>query len=401
MIHRRLRHLAEDRLDQFPAIALLGPRQSGKTTLAFEIGATRDSLYFDLESPRDRDKLADPELYLARNEDKLVIFDEVQRMPELFAMLRGLIDSGRRRGKTSGRFLLLGSASGELLRQSETLAGRIAYMELGPFNILEVPVAKHAALWVRGGFPDSLLASSASRSSVWLNQLITTYLERDIPQLGPRLPATTLRRFWTMLAHSQGNTFNAAQLAESLGVDTRTAGRYLDMLCDLLLVRRLQPYQANIGKRLVKLPKVYVRDSGMVHALLNIPNENELLGHPVAGASWEGFVIENLISAAPEGTVPLFFRTSAGAEIDLILEIPGHGLWAIEIKRGANAHPQKGFYIACADIQPKHKFVVTSGTDRYPIATGVDVIGLHELSTILSNLGKPQKQKRKTATSKV
>lgn len=401
MIQRRLRHLAEDRLDQFPAIALLGPRQSGKTTLALEIGASRDSLYFDLESPRDRDKLADPERYLARNEEKLVIFDEVQRMPELFAMLRGLIDSGRRRGKTSGRFLLLGSASGELLRQSETLAGRIAYMELGPFSILEVPTDRHAQLWVRGGFPDSLLAGSHNRSSVWLRQLITTYLERDIPQLGPRLPAITLRRFWTMLAHAQGNVFNAVQLAESLGVDTRTAGRYLDMMCDLLLVRRLQPYQVNIGKRLVKTPKVYIRDSGIVHALLNIANENELLGHPVVGASWEGFVIENLISAAPEGTVPLFYRTSAGAEIDLVLEIPGHGLWAIEIKRGANTHPQKGFYIACADIRPQYKFVVTSGTDRYPIATGVEVIGLHELASTLSDLGKPRKHKRRTAAAKV
>ncbi len=397
MLPRRLRHAAETRLDQFPAIALLGPRQSGKTTLALQLGASHDSLYFDLESPRDRDKLAEPELYLSRNEDKLIILDEVQRMPELFAILRGLIDSGRRRGKTSGRFLLLGSASRDLLQQSETLAGRIAYMELGPFDVLELPAAQHTDLWVRGGFPDSLLARTKDRSFVWRQQFIRTYLERDIPQFGPRIPATTLLRFWTMLAHHQGGLLNAAQLATGLAVDGKTVARYLDLMCDLMLVRRLQPYQANIGKRLVKSPKVYVRDSGIVHALLNIPDENTLLGHPVVSGSWEGFVIENLIAAAPEGTVPLFYRTSAGAEIDLVLEIPGHGLWAIEIKRGANTHPQKGFFLACLDIGPQQKFVVTSGTDRYPIATGVEVIGLHELATMLTDLGKPRKRERAAA----
>ncbi len=226
----------------------------------------------------------------------------------------GLIDQGRRRGKKSGRFLLLGSASVELLRQSETLAGRIAYIELSPLDVLEVPPEKHSQLWVRGGFPESFLAANGSRSLIWRQDFIRTYLERDIPQLGPRIPATTLHRFWTMLAHVQGGMFNAAHLARGLAVDGKTIARYLDLLVDLMLVRRLQPFQANIGKRLVKSPKVFVRDSGIVHALLNIESHEELLGHPVVGASWEGFVVENLIAAAPPDAAPLFYRTAAGRD---------------------------------------------------------------------------------------
>jgi len=369
-----------------PAVALLGPRQVGKTTLALAIAEGRKSVYLDLESPLDREKLTDATFYLSGHEDDLVILDEVQRTPELFAILRGLIDQGRRRGKKSGRFLLLGSASADLLHQSETLAGRISYIELTPFDVLEVPADARRQLWVRGGLPESFLADDDTHSLIWRQDFIRTYLERDIPQLGPRIPAATLHRFWTMLAHVQGGLFNAAQLARGLAVDGKTVARYLDLLVDLMLVRRLQPFQSNIGKRLVKSPKVYIRDSGIVHALLNIGDHEALLGHPVSGASWEGFVIENLIAAAPLQTVPLFYRTGAGAEVDLLLEIPKHGLWAIEIKRGLSARPEKGFFIACEDIQQARRFVVNSGTERYSVDADTVAIGLREFAETLAAL---------------
>jgi uncharacterized protein len=386
MIPRRVEAVVQERLGDFPAVGLLGPRQVGKTTLARTIAATRESVYLDLESPVDREKLTDPVLYLSGHENKLVIVDEIQRMPELFAALRGLIDDGRRHGRTSGRFLLLGSASVELLRQSETLAGRIAYIEMSPLDVLETPDDRQRDLWVRGGFPESFLAADAARSLIWRQAFIRTYLERDIPQLGPRIPATTLQRFWTMLAHVQGGLLNAANLARSLAVDGKTIARYVDLLSDLMLVRRLQPFQSNIGKRLVKAPRVFIRDSGIVHALLNIGDEESLLGHPVAGPSWEGFAMENLVAAAPERSVPLFYRTAAGAEIDLLLEIPGHGLWAIEIKRGLSARPEKGFFIAREDVKPAKSFVVNSGTERYRVGEGVDAIGLKEIAMILAAL---------------
>ncbi len=354
--------------------------------MALEIAAGRDSIYLDLEAPRDRDKLVDAAFFLASQEERLVILDEVQRLPELFETLRGLIDEGRRRGRRAGRFLLLGSAAMDLLRQSETLAGRIAYLELSPFDALEVGGARLRPLWVRGGFPDSFLARDDKASLVWRENFLRTYLERDIPQLGPRVPATTLSRFWTMLAHVQGGVFNAAQLARGLAVEGKTIARYLDLLVDLLLVRRLPPFQANIGKRLVKSPKVYVRDSGIVHALLGIGNEDALLGHPVVGASWEGFAIENLVGAAPAGSSAFFYRTGAGAEIDLLLDIPGHGLWAIEIKRGLSARPEKGFYIACEDVKASHRYVVNTGEERYPISEGTQAIGLNGMATMLAAL---------------
>jgi predicted AAA+ superfamily ATPase len=386
MILRRIEPLVQDRVNHSPAVALLGPRQVGKTTLAHVIEQGRKSVYLDLESPSGREKLADTVYYLTLHEDDLVVIDEVQRMPELFATLRGLIDQGRRRGRKSGRFLLLGSASVDLLRQSESLAGRISYIELGPLDVLEVPVNDHALLWVRGGFPDSFLASGAAESLRWRDAFIRTYLERDIPQFGPRIPATTLGRFWTMLAHVQGGVFNAAQLARGLSVEGKTVARYLDLLVDLMLVRRLQPFQANVGKRLVKSPKVFVRDSGIVHALLNIGDYEALLGHPVVGASWEGFVIENLLAAAPERTMASFYRTAAGTEIDLVLETPGHGLWAIDIKRGLSARPEKGFHAACEDLKPARGFAVNSGNERYRVSEKVETIGLRDLAAELASL---------------
>lgn len=380
MINRRLFKAVVERLDQFPAVALLGPRQVGKTTLAEQIGEGRDSVYLDLEARSDREKLTDPEHYLADHEDKLVILDEVQRMPELFQTLRGLIDKGRKRGRRSGRFLLLGSASIELLKQSgETLAGRIAYLELHPLDATEMPSGEIEKLWIRGGFPDSFLAASERESVIWRESFIRTYLERDIPQLGPRVPAETLRRFWTMLAHTQGGLLNAAQLARGLAVDGKTIARYLDLLVDLLLVRRLPPFHGNVGKRLVKSPKVYVRDSGVIHTLLGLDNREAVLGHPVVGDSWEGFAIENILRVAPERSDASFYLTAAGAEIDLVLRMPKGELWAIEIKRGLSPKLERGFYNAREDLQPAKSFVVYSGSERFTKAEGVEAISLHDL----------------------
>lgn len=387
MILRHKQQTVLERLDQFPAVAVLGPRQVGKTTLARQLADNRESVYLDLEAARDREKLADPVLYLSAHDDKLVILDEVQRMPEIFQALRGLIDEGRRTGKNAGRFLLLGSASIDLLKQSgETLAGRIAFVELNVLDIREVDASDRETLWNRGGFPDSFLAADDRASAVWRENFIRTYLERDIPQLGPRVPAETLRRFWTMLAHVQGGLLNAAQLARGLAVDGKTVARYLDLLVDLLLVRRLPPHHANVGKRLVKSPKVYVRDSGVVHALLGLEGVEDVLGHPVAGGSWEGFVIENLLSAAPESLRASFYRTAAGAEIDLLLHLPGGALWAIEIKRGLAPKLDKGFHHAREDLQPDRAFIVYSGNERYQKTADVQVIGLTELAQELAHL---------------
>ncbi len=389
MLLRQKFHVLLERLEQFPAVALLGPRQAGKTTLALEIAAERPSVYLDLEAPADRAKLADAALYLSAHEDKLVIFDEVQRLPNLFQTLRGMIDAGRRRGLRAGRFLLLGSASIDLLRQSgESLAGRIAYVELGPFTVLEVGAAARDRLWVRGGFPESFLADSDDASAVWRENFIRTYLERDIPQLGPRIPAETLRRFWTMLAHLQGTMLNMAQIARGLGIDGKTVARYLDLLVDLLLVRRLPPFHRNTGKRLVRSPKVYVRDSGIVHALLGVADRDALLGHPVAGGSWEGFVLENLVAASPDRAEASFYRTGAGAEVDLVLKMSASELWAIEIKRGLVPKAEKGFHHARADLRPTRSFVVYSGDQQYPMAPGIDAIGLRDMMALLVDAGR-------------
>ena len=375
-------------LSRQASVALIGPRQVGKTTLALEIGKQQNALYLDLEAVEDRDKLSDPVAFLSAYENRLVILDEIHRVPDLFLTLRGLIDQGRRRSRRTGRFLLLGSASLDLMRQSgESLAGRISYIDMTPLSVLEVPHAGTETLWIRGGFPDSFLAHDDRQSLDWRRDLFRTYLERDVPMFGSRIPAETLRRFWTMLAHNQGGLHNASRLAAGLEVSGQSVGRYTDLLVDLLLVRRLQPYHANVGKRLVKSPKVYIRDSGLLHALLNIAGRDDLLGHPVVGASWEGFVIENLIDAAPALTVPGFYRTSGGAEIDLLLELPGGERWAVEVKRSRVAKPDRGFYEACADLKPARRFVVHGGLERYPISADIEAIGLRELAETLSQLG--------------
>ena len=381
MISRQLYQKLAEALTSSPAVALLGPRQVGKTTLALEIGRTVNAVYLDLESEQDRAKLVQPELYLADHLDRLVIFDEVHRLPGLFPILRGLIDQGRRDGRRTGRYLLLGSASLDLLKQSgETLAGRIAYLELSPFHVLETGDLPSERLWVAGGFPESLLAPDPKMSLRWRQDFIRTYLERDIPQFGPRLAAETLRRFWVMLAHNQGTLLNTAQLSRSLGVDVKTISSYLDLLVDLMLVRRLQPWHANIGKRLVKSPKVYVRDSGLVHALLAIPDKESLLAHPVVGQSWECFVIENLLAVGMEKVQGFFYRTGGGAEIDLLLAWPDGSLWAIEVKRSLTPKLERGFYAACADLTPEKKFVVYPGNERYRLAPDIEAISLAALA---------------------
>ena len=320
-----------------------------------------------------------------------MILDEVHRMPDIFQSLRGLIDTGQRRGYQAGRFLLLGSASMDLLQQSgESLAGRITYLELAPLDALEIPTDGLDRLWTRGGFPSSYLASSDAISFRWRYDFIRTYLERDVPQFGPRLPAETLRRLWTMLAHNQSELLNTANLARALAIDAKTVARYLDLLVDLLLVRRLQPWHNNEGKRLVKAPKIYVRDSGIVHALLRLPAHDDVLGHPVAGGSWEGFVIETLLAAAPDSTQPHFYRTSAGAEIDLLLSLPGNQLWAIEIKLSSAPRLSRGFYQACQDLRPTRRFVVYGGTDRYPLSAETDAISVSDLAALLADADIPQ-----------
>jgi uncharacterized protein len=380
MIERRVAAEVAALLDQAPAVALLGPRQAGKTTLALEIAGGRPSVYLDLESAADRARLAEPELYFADHARELVILDEIQRAPGLFEVLRGVIDRGRREGSGVGRFLLLGSAAIDLLAQSgESLAGRIAFVELAPFDVTEVGARELDRLWVRGGFPDSFLAANDAISLRWRQDFIRTYLERDIPQLGPRIPAETLRRLWTMFAHHQGGLLNAAQLARGLGVSGTTIAHYLDLMVDLLLVRRLAPRLPNAGKRLVCSPKVYVRDSGLVHALLGLADKEALLGHPVAGGSWEGMAIENLLAAGGHRAQGSFYRTSHGAEIDLVLAWPGGEEWAIEIKRSLTPTPERGFHSALADLKPQRALIVYPGAERYRLAPSIEAIGLAEL----------------------
>lgn len=368
-------------LTRHPVVGLLGPRQVGKTTLAHQIAAKRPSVYLDLESPADRAKLAEPELYLEGQRGKLVILDEIHRLPEVFRVLRGVVDHRRREGERDGQFLILGTACIDLLRQSsESLAGRIIYRELTPILRDEWNTTDQAEdLWVRGGYPESLLAADARASREWRDAFIATYLERDIPQLGPRIPAETLRRFWTMLAHEQGGLLNAARLAAALGVSGQTIARYLDLMVDLLLIRRLTPWSGNVGKRLVRSPKIYVRDSGLVHALLGLTTREALLGHPVAGGSWEGMVVEQLIAASPPGAMPYFYRTSAGAELDLLLELEGGERWAVEIKRSLAPKVSKGFHLAANDVRATRRFVVYPGQESFPMSDGIRAVPLIDL----------------------
>ena len=302
----------------------------------------------------------------------------MQRKPDLFQVIRARIDKNRRAGHRNAQFLLLGSASNELLNQSsESLAGRVSYQELHPFSVLETGSKSVQGLWLNGGFPDSFLGGESSLQ--WRQDFIRTYLERDIPTLGFRIPAETLRQFWTMLGHNQAQLFNASQIGANLSASGQTVSRYLDLMVDLMLVRRLQPWYANVGKRLVKSAKTYVRDSGLLHALLGVRSLDGLLSHPVIGSSsWEGFVIENILSTVPPHTDAYFYRTAAGAEIDLVLSIENQ-LWAIEVKHSTAPKLSRGFHLACENIKPASKWVVFSGEGEYETRDGVKVVSLPQM----------------------
>ena len=380
MLSRQSQQKLSQYLQQFPAVGLLGPRQVGKTTLAFaQKKLYPDALYLDLELPSAQRQLDDPEAFLMAHAQQLVILDEVQRMPELFGVLRGVIDQRRRMGQACGQFLLLGSATGVLMQQSsESLAGRVAHVALPPLQASEIFTGVHSvadlnALWLRGGFPLSWLAETDAASMTWREVFIATYLEKDIPALGPRIPATTLRRLWTMLAHHQGELLDQSKLAAALAISGQTVGRYIDLLCDLMLVRRLPAWHGNVGKRLIRSPKVYVRDSGLVHALLGLSNLDAVLGHPIAGSSWEGFVMEQLMNAAPQAQAS-FYRTSNGAEVDLVLTFRNQQTWTIEIKRSSAPTVSKGFYQAATDLGAVRKLLVAPVEQPYSLKEGIEVV---------------------------
>jgi predicted AAA+ superfamily ATPase len=398
MFERHKTQELRNALQNSPAVVLLGPRQVGKTTLAIGM-AEGASQYLDLESPEDRNKLVNVEDYLRTRQDRLMVLDEVQRLPTLFEPLRGLIDRARRNAikdptqRRDGLYLLLGSAALELIQKtSETLAGRIAFVELGGLHRLELPQTLWQAAWLRGGFPQSLTARNDSASGQWRRNFIRTYLEREVAQFAPRVAAETLRRLWTMLAHLQGSTVNASQLARNLEIDTRTANSYLDLLTDLLLLRKLPPWHANMGKRLVKSHKIYIRDSGLLHSLLGITDMDSLLSHPAVGASWEGHVIESLLAVTPSDTTASFYRTHVGAEIDLLLTWPNGEHWAIEIKRSMTPKVERGFYNACDDIKPVKKWLIYPGSESYPMQGGIEAMPLEEAMRQLADLAAPPTQ---------
>lgn len=390
MIKRNIKNKLEKALGRQAVVGLIGPRQVGKTTLALEIAQERPSLYLDLESARDRSKLTDFRLFMELHADKLIILDEIHRLPEVFQEMRGIIDDKRRKNHHTGQFLILGSASIDLLKQSsETLAGRIEYITMGPLNVTEIDADTKSinTLWLRGGFPQSYLAKDNTNSFALRESFIQTYLEREVMLFGPRIPSETLRRLWTMLAHKQGSLLNASKLAANLGVSAPTVTGYIDLLVDLFLVRRLTPYHANIGKRLVKSPKTYIKDSGLLHALLGIETMDALMGHPVVGNSWEGFVIENILSALPTRITPSFYRTAAGAEIDLVFDL-GHtkGLWAIEVKRSLSPTIEKGLRNTVDALQPTQTFIVYPGEEMYPVAPNITVISLRDICNKLKSM---------------
>lgn len=378
MIKRRDYDIVMERLMQFPVVALLGPRQVGKTTLALSIAQSQSALYLDLENYQDLIKLDDPIAFLSLHQNKLIILDEIQRKADLFVSLRSLVDKGRQSGRPVAQFLLLGSASMELLKQSsESLAGRICYIEMSPIMVNELDsVNMLPHLWLRGGFPDSLLATTDAGSMIWRQMFIKTYLERDIPFFNPRIPSETLRRLWIMIAHHQSGLFNASQFAMALGISAPTVHRYVDLLVDLFLIRRLQPWYDNTRKRLIKSPKLYIRDSGLLHALLNISNVEQLLCHAVAGYSWEGFVIDNILNQLPLGAEAYFYRTIRGAELDLYLTGVNHQSIAIEIKRSLNQKVSRGFFSACEELEPDKKIIIYDGVDMFPMSHGVTAMTL-------------------------
>ena len=393
MIKRILQRKVYKALGTMPVVALLGPRQVGKTTLALEIAKSidKESAYLDLELDSDLAKLSDPEAYLRRFEDKLLIIDEVQRQPELFRLLRGLVDIRKQKGEKTGQFLLLGSASRDIIQHSsETLAGRIRFLELYPFSVLETLKSESSLfdlekLWLRGGFPDSYLAATDDVSWDWRSDFISSYVEKDIPLMGPQVASTTMRRLWSMLAHNNAQQVNFSKLGESLGFSYKTIKNYIDTLTDFYMIRQIPPWSGNTKKRLVKAPKIYLRDCGLAHRFLNISDFEDLLGHPGIGASWEGFVLENILNNISDKWHYSYYRTSAQAEIDLVLEGSKNEVWAIEVKRSSAPKVSKGFHYACDDIKATHKFVIYPGEEQYPLTNEIEVMGVVAFLQLLAD----------------
>lgn len=385
MLNRTARLTVEDHLAVFPAVALIGPRQVGKTTLArMLLDAHDDALYLDLERPSHRDRLAHPETYLAQHSGKLVVLDEIQTVPDLFPVLRAIIDSERR----PGRFLLLGSASPALLqRSSETLAGRLAIVELAPIGISELPErVDWRTSWWRGGFPPALLARDDTRCRTWLSSFTRTYIERELPAQGIQVSPQVLSRCLSMLAYRQGQIWNGEQLATSLGVSGKTVAGYRDHLVNAFLVRELTPFHANLGKRLVKKAKVYVRDSGILHTLLRIPDFDALQGHPMLGQSFEGYVVEQVCNSLPDGLQAAFWGVHGGAELDLVLHDGVKAVAAIEVKYGDQVRPKSGFHSALEDLGIRKAWVVHPGPEQWVIDDTAEAIGVDALQDRLRSL---------------
>ncbi|MCL1942746.1 MAG: ATP-binding protein [Candidatus Azobacteroides sp.] len=379
LIARKTEAFVKENLRIFPGVVILGPRQCGKSTLIKMLYRNSDSyLYLDLQNIDDLNKLHEPTLFFKANQDKTICLDEIQLVPELFSVLRSVIDADRQ----PGRFILLGSASRDLIQKaSESLAGRIGFIELTPFTIEELMSEEKFDLntfWLRGGYPESYLAETEEGSVLWRENFIRTYIERDIPQLGFQIPALQLRRMLSMCAHIQGQLLNATKLGESLGVTHPTIRRYTDLLEQTFILRSLSPWERNVKKRLLKSPKIYVRDSGLLHRLLQINHFNSLMGNPVFGSSWEGFVIENVIASLNDCHFS-FYRDSAGDEIDLIIERNGRTI-AVECKASTAPQLTKGFWNALEIIQPDNTFVAAPVQSGYPLKNGVEVCNLHELT---------------------
>ena len=366
-----------------PAVAILGARQIGKTTLAKQIAAEfPDSIYLDLENAQARAKLDQADVFFEANRHRLMVLDEIQNAPELFSTMRGEIDADRR----PGRFLILGSASFKLLQQSQSLAGRLALVDMAPLLLSEVHQSFEdiQTLWVRGGFPGSYTAPQDDASWLWRDAFVRHFLHSDLPALGINVEPELMRRFWRMVAHLHGQLFNASSIAASLGVSSPTVTRYLDHLVQSLMLRRLEPYHANLGKRLVKSPKIYVRDSGLLHYLLGMRNVHDLMGHPNTGASWEGFCIEQICNHLPTGASVSFYRTAAGAELDVVVET-GRETTGFEIKFSSAPKVSKGFWQACEDIGVHKAYVMAPVQEGWAMAKDVQVVSPLDIPMLLSN----------------
>lgn len=364
-------------LGYFPVIGIIGPRQVGKTTLSQIIKKEiqKDSIYIDLENPRDKAKLYDPVLFFENNIDKCIILDEIQHNPELFPILRSMIDNKRE----PSRFILLGSASPELIRNSsESLAGRIAYLELSPFNLTEVPEIGYKDLWFKGGFPGALLAPDDDLLYQWHYNYVKTYIERDLPMLGLDIQRSIIEKLWTMIAHIHGNVLNMSTIGRALELSSTTIKKYLDFLENAFLIRQLQPFHTNTKKRLVKSPKVYVRDSGILHYLLNIASFENLSLHPYVGNSWEGYVVEQILQLSEPQLKGFFYRTHEGAECDLVLVKSNKPEISIEIKYTASPKPTKGMLQSFKDLKTKTNYIVTPNTDDYLVNDNIRVCNLKD-----------------------